>query len=110
MAAMKACIIRKVPYRLRGTTRIVWGIVLCEREGLSLLWVQSPDNIRPHLVVIATEHEADKIFVDVNVNNFPLEKADLRSMGSKMKALHQMLAEEDFKDFFRPDSLWPNDD
>lgn len=107
---MKACIIRKVPYRLRGTTRIVWGIVLCEREGLSLLWVQSPDNINPHLIVIATEQEADKTFVDVNVNNFPLEKADLQSVGSKMNALHQMFVEEDFKDFFRPDSLRPDDD
>ncbi len=107
---MKAYLIRRVPYLLRGTTRIVWGIVLCEREGLSLLWVQSPDNNMPHLIVIATEHVESKLFVDVNVNNFPLEKADLRSIGSKMKALHRMFVEEDFKDFFRPEPLWPDDD
>jgi hypothetical protein len=97
---MKACIIRKVPYLLRGTSRIVWGIVLCEREGLSLLFVQSPDNIRPNVIVIATEHEADKIFVDVNVNNFPLEKDDVLDIGNKMRALGKSFIKADFRRLF----------
>jgi hypothetical protein len=61
-------------------------------------------------VAITTEHEADKIYVDVNVNSFVVEKQDLTDVGGKMKALGQMFVEEDFKDFFRPDTLWPDDD
>lgn len=104
MAAMKACIIRKVPYRLRGTTRIVWGIVLCEREGLVLLWVQSPDAERSHTLAIATEHVQDKVFVDANANTFPLEKEDLLDIGKKMHALGEDFIEQEFSDFFRPDN------
>ncbi len=99
-----------MPYRWPHSTRLLWGYVLCEREGLSLLFVQSPDNVRSSVIAITTEHVEDMVYVDVNVNNFPLEKADLRSIGSKMKALHQMFVEDDFKDFFRPDTLWPDDD
>ncbi|HOX55614.1 MAG TPA: hypothetical protein P5205_05565 [Candidatus Paceibacterota bacterium] len=107
---MKPYIIRRVPYLLRGTSRIVWGIVLCETEGLALLWVQTPDNVIPSIVVIATESVTDKVFVDVNVNTFAFPKELLMDVGGKMKALGQMFVEEDFKDFFKPDTLWPDDD
>lgn len=107
---MKACIIRRAPYLLRGTSRIVWAIILCETEGLALLWVQSPDNVMPSILAVATEHVTDKVFVDVNVNTFAFPKELLMEVGGKMKALGQMFIEADFKDFFRPDSLWPDDD
>ena len=29
---MECCIVRKVPYRLPGTKRLVWAVILAERE------------------------------------------------------------------------------
>lgn len=107
---MKPCIIRRVPYLLRGTSRILWAIVLCETEGLALLWVQTPDNVIPSTLVIATEHVAEKVFVDVNVNTFAFPKELLADVGGKMKALGQMFIEQNFKNFFRPEPLWPDGD
>lgn len=104
---MKCCIIRKVPYRLRGTSRILWAIVLCEREGLSLLFVQSPDaNSGANVLAIATEHVEDKVFVDVNVNNFPLEKEDLLDIGNKMQALGEKFVQDDFRKLFESEDDW----
>ena len=102
---MKCCIVRKVPYRLRGTSRIVWGIVLCEREGLSLLYVQSPDANRSSVIAIATEHVVDKIFLDVNVNTFPLEEQDLLDIGNKLNALGEGLIQDEIEKFFKAEGL-----
>lgn len=55
---------RRVEYRLPGTTRLVWGVVLSERQGLSLLFVQKPDENRSHALVIAIENPVERVFED----------------------------------------------
>lgn len=52
---MKVFLLRKMFYRSAADKRPRWGIVLCEWEGLSLLRVQSPDNVMPSVLAIATE-------------------------------------------------------
>ena len=102
---MTCCVIRKVPYRLPGTTRLVWGLILAEREGLSLLFVQTPDDKRSHSIVIATENVAERVFESVNVSSFPLEQEDLVGIGCKLNALGERLVEDKLEEFFRSEGL-----
>ena len=91
---------RKVPYRIGGTNRLRWGVILAERQGLSLLFIHKPDEDRPHSIVVATENVAERIFEDVSSNCFPIEHEDLVSIGRKLQALGDDLSEEEFFNFF----------
>ena len=102
---MKCCIVRKVPCRLPGTTRLVWGIILAEREGLSLIFVQKPDDQRSHAIVIGTENPAERIFEDVSVCRFPLETEDLQTIGNTLTALGEGLHEDAFEKFLKSEGL-----
>ena len=76
---MKCCVfVRKVPFRLsRSKNRIVWAMVLSEREGLALLYVPKPDDQRSHMLAIATENVQERIFEDFGANHFEMETEDL---------------------------------
>ena len=104
---MTNCIImRKVPYRLPGTTRLVWAVILAEREGLSLLFVQKPDEHRAHTLAIAAENVPERVFEDVTAaSRFPLEEEDLVGIGSKLQALGEGLSEAEIQRFFRSEGL-----
>jgi hypothetical protein len=103
---MEVCILRKVPFRLPGTKRLVWAVVLAEREGLSLLFVQKPDDQRSHTLSIATENVTERVFEEVNVSRFQIEHGDLASIGKILQALGEGISENDFFRFFRPDEDW----
>ena len=97
---------RKVPYRLPGEkTRVVWAIVLAQREGLSLLFVRRPDDEWSHALAIATEDVEQRVFVDVPASRFPLEYRDLSTMGAKLQALGEDLSEQELERFFRAEDL-----
>ena len=102
---MKVCILRKVPYRLPGTTRLVWAVILSEREGLSLLFVQRHDDNQSHSLVIATEDVADRCFEAANATIFPLDHADLVDVGDKLRALGKGISETEFEKLFRLEGL-----
>ncbi len=103
---MKCCIMRKVPYRLAGTSRLLWGIVLAQREGLTLLFVRKPDDNHSHALVVATENPGEKVFEDVNASRFALEAEDLSDVGTKLDALGDILSNDEFRKLFQTDEPW----
>ena len=109
---MEICILRKVPYRIPNTKRIVWAVILAEREGLSLLFVQRPDDKRSHSLAIATENVTERVFEEVpNASRFHLEHDDLARIGGRLHALGEGLSADEFRRFFLPDdSWWDNND
>ena len=101
---MEICILRKVPYRIPSTKRIVWAVILCEREGLSLLFVRKPDDNRSHMLAVATENVAERVFENVpNASQFHLEQDDLARLGSKLHAIGESFSDDEFGRFFLPD-------
>lgn len=105
---MEYCVLRKVAYRLPGTNRLVWAVILSEAEGLSLLFVRKPDEKRSHTIALATENVSNHYFEDApNASRFPMENQDLAEIGGKLQALGENLSNEEFhKRFFRPDDSW----
>ncbi len=97
---MKCCVVQKVPYRLPGSSRLVWAIILAQREGLSLLFVRKPDEQRSDALVVATENVAERCFEDVSVSRFPLGQGDLAGIGNKLEALGENMGEDEFEKFF----------
>jgi hypothetical protein len=102
---MNCVVMRTVPFRTTGKGRIVWGIVLSQREGLTLLFVERPDNRRSHTIVIATEDVATGVFHETKASRFPLEPADLPAVGSRLMALGENLSEPSFRTLFQFDDL-----
>jgi len=96
---------RTVPYRLPGKGRIVWGIVLAQREGLTLLFCERPDDRHSHTIVIAAEDVATGLFHETRASRFPLEPADLPAIGSRLLALGENLSEREFRSLFQLDDL-----
>ena len=103
---MECCIVRKVPNRLPGTKRLVWAVILAEREGLALLFVQKPSKQHTHAIAIGTENVAERVFEEVNASRFPIEHNDLAEIGTKLQGLANGLTNEEFKRFFKPEELW----
>jgi|SRR5208283_5663513 len=103
---MECCIIRKVPYRLSGTNRLVWAVILAEREGLSLLFVQKPDDQRAHEIVIGIENVPERVFEVANACRFQVSHEDMAEIGGKFRALAEGLSEDEFRKFFRRDDSW----
>lgn len=105
---MKCCVfVRKVKFRLsRSKNRIVWAMVLSEREGLSLLYVPKPDEQRSHMLVIATENVQERVFEDTGANHFEMETEDLTGIGVKLQALAESVSEAELKRFFEREDLF----
>lgn len=97
---MPCCIIRKIPFKI--CDRKVWGLVLCEREGVALILVQRMENNKAHSLVVGSEN-ANGIFESVSVNRFPLEHGDLVEVGRKLHALGEELDEDAFFRFLKSD-------
>ena len=104
---MNCCIIRKVPFK--NGNRITWGLVLSEREGLSLLVLQRTEKDKEHSLMVGIEG-ANGIFESVEMNRFPLVHGDLEKLGEKLQALGEELDENSFNRFLRTDEgdWWKN--
>ena len=83
-----------------GKDRIVWAVVLAEREGLSLLFIQKPDEKQAHQIVIASENVRERVFESVNATSFHFEHDDLAGIGIKLQALGESLCDNDFRRYF----------
>ena len=99
---MKSVILRKVAYLLPGKSRPVWAFVLAQREALSLLFVEKPDDNYSHALVVATENPAAGVFEDVpGANRFPLQSEDVEELAGRLEALGTGLAKEQFRRLFK---------
>ena len=103
---MKCCVVEKVRYRPAGTSRLVWGIVLAQREGLTLLLVPKPNGGSSHVLAIAAEKEGERVFEDAGVPRFVLEQGDLADVGGKLEALGDELSEDELRRFWRSEDFW----
>jgi hypothetical protein len=103
---MSYVILERVQYRLPETSRLIWAIVLAQREGLTLLFVQKPDDQRSHTLVFATESTPQRVFHDVPASRFPLEREDLVAVGAKLTAIGEQFEEAEVKRFFRSENPW----
>lgn len=101
---MKSVILRKVAYVLPGKSRPVWAFLLAQREALSLLFVEKPDDNYSHALVVATENPDAGVFEDVGTNNrFPLATEDLEQVAGRLEALGDGLTKVDFRKLFKVD-------
>lgn len=105
---MKVQVLRKVPFQL-AKNRLVWGVVLVERHGLALVFLQSPDEHFPHNLVVAQENLASHCFEDAGANRFPMERDDLAAVGGALEALGDGISEDEFKRFFKSRDDWGRD-
>jgi len=104
---MKFCIIREVPYRIRETTRIVWGSVLCEREGVALLLIRKCRHDKPHSMVLAQQNPSDQIYEPVGQFCFDVETHQLTEIGKRLRLLGKALWETEFKALIDSDDFDP---
>lgn len=98
-------VLRKVPFKLTKN-RLVWGVVLMERHGLALVFLQSPDKHFPHGLVVAQENLESHCFEDAGANRFPMGRDDLAAVGSALEALGEGISEADFKRFLESPDDW----
>jgi hypothetical protein len=104
---MRYVALRKVPYRLPGTKRLVWAVILAESEGLTLLFVRKPDENHSHTLAIGMENMPERVFETVNASQFHVQHEDMAEIGSKLQALAERLSSEEFtRRFFRADDSW----
>ncbi|MHC1769075.1 MAG: hypothetical protein AB9869_33135 [Verrucomicrobiia bacterium] len=82
---MKCLLLERVRFKLDGE-RLVWGIVLCQRQGLSLLYIPRPDPDRDNTLTVAVQTQ-ENIFEAADTFSFPLEQGDLMEIGAKLQAL-----------------------
>ena len=106
MKNMDTCIIRQVVYRVPNSPCSVFGYVLAQREGLSLLFIKQQKKTMPHALVIAAESEKLGIFEAADMVHFPIETADLAALGVKIQALAQQFSSDEFERQFRHDDWW----
>jgi hypothetical protein len=93
----KYCVIRKVPYRLPGTSRIVWANVLSESNGLSLLLVPKSQTDGAHSIVVAQENLPERVFESVGSPTFEIGSMQVKTIGDKLKILGMELVTEEFR-------------
>lgn len=87
---MKYGIIRRVPFKTPGTkSRMVWGHIIAENEGLALVLVPKPEHSQPHSLFIAAENIAERVFEPVTPHRFDLETMHVKQAGEALRVLGQ---------------------
>jgi hypothetical protein len=100
-------VLRKVPYKLPGTKRIVWGVIVGESRSLSLLFVRKPDQEHEHSLAITTENVEERVFENVNTSQFFVGHEELARIGTNLQAVAEGLSSEEFvRRFFGTDDEW----
>ena len=100
-------VLRKVRYRLPGTKRIVWGVIVGESRSFSLCFVRKPDEKHEHMLAITMEDVPNGVFESVETSQFSVEPEELAKIGMNLQAVAEGLASEEFdRRFFRGDEWW----
>lgn len=102
---MNCCILRKVAFREPEKDRLVWAIVLAERQGLALLYIPQPNGSPNNRLAFCAENVPARTYELVNCCQFPLEANDLQKIGRKLQFLSEGLAAMEIKDLICPDDL-----
>jgi hypothetical protein len=105
---MGDCIVlRKAVYRMPGTNRPVWAVVVAEAqsEPLSLLLVKTQHEDRPHMLALGIETSAGH-YESAGCNHLAISTPELAALGGKLQALAENLANEEFRRQFRHDEDW----
>jgi hypothetical protein len=101
----KYSVIRKVPYRIPGTKRLVWANVVSENQGLSLLLVPKSQTDGAHSLVLAEENVFERVFECVGPHTFELETGDIIRIGKTLRALGESLWATDLLHQLEADDL-----
>lgn len=99
----KYCVIRKVPYRIPGTERIVWANVLSQNHGVALLLIPKSQTDGAHLIVFAEENAIERVFESCGSQILELGSTEIKSVGESLKALGSKLIGEDLMRTFEKD-------
>ena len=104
---MRCVVLRKVPYKLPGTKRIVWGVIVGQSGGLNLLFVRKPDEKHEHSLAITMENVPERLFENVDASQFLVGHEELAKIGTNLQAVAEGLSSEEFvRRFFGPDDEW----
>jgi hypothetical protein len=99
---VKFCIIRRVPFKWPcEKSHIVWGELICSRNGVSLILVPKLNRNGPHSIFIAQENVSDHVFEAMTPIRFDLESDDLTECGAKLKMLGKSFERDEFERNFR---------
>ena len=99
----KYCVIRKVPYRIPGTDRIVWANVLAESNGLALLLIPKSQTEGDHSMVFAEENAPDRTFESVNSPTFEIGSTAVKEIGDILKVLGSKFIRDEMVRAFEKD-------
>lgn len=91
--AMKACILRKVVYKPADSDRLTWGIVICQNEGVTLLFVPRRTEEESNSLAICIENLEERVFEDLQTSHFRVEEEDLAVIGHRLAALGEAVCE-----------------
>lgn len=104
---MKALLLERVPFRLPGKARrLIWAVVIAQREGLSLLYVKRPDENWSDSLVVAVQKPKERYFEAADRFSFPLEGGDLSDIGGKLQAMGDDESEASLKKLLEPEDLF----
>ena len=106
---MKPCVIQKVAFRLPQSSRLVWALILAERESLALLFVQRQQDGHPNKLYVATLNVPERVYESVSVSNFPVENEDLVAIGAKLSILGDGMSENELDQWLKSEGLWGNE-
>jgi hypothetical protein len=97
------CVIRKVPYRIPGTDRIVWANVLSESNGLALLLVPRSQTDGAHSLVFAEENAIERVFESSKSPTFDVGSAAVKEIGVILKVLGSKFIRDEMVRAFEKD-------
>lgn len=95
-------IVRKVPFKLAN--RLVWGIIVSQSQGLSLILLKKTSQQQDHALVVAEENVDGRFFEDAKTNRFYLGHQDLAEIGDILGAMGSGLSREELDRFFDSES------
>jgi hypothetical protein len=103
---MRCIVVQKVPYRLTGTNRLVWGVILAQYGATCLLFVQATDDKKSSLLVFAEEDTRDNVYEQVRSAEFPVDRGAVQLLSMRMDAMHDVLCESEYENFFARKKEW----
>ena len=94
---MSNCVIlQKIIYRLPGTKRPVFGLLLAQNEdGISLCFIKRPNGAHSHVICVAVD-SGKGYYEEAKSSNFGLDNAAVATtIGLKLQAIAGGLEEVD---------------
>jgi hypothetical protein len=85
---MNCVILQKVVYRLPGSKRPVYGVLVGQNEdGISLLFIKKPNGAQSHSLALAVENVEKGFYEDAKTSQFALDKSSIAALGLKLQAI-----------------------